>query len=148
MQLYLDTSIFGQYADQQQEVAANALFYQIRTGRHQLVLSQVVAGEVVPAPPSVQQRFSDMLPYASVFSVSPSDIRLRDAYLAAGVVTSAKENDALHVAMATTLHCDALISWDERDILRKAERYNQVNLDNDHAAISILSPIEFLQERY
>jgi hypothetical protein len=69
---------------------------------------------------------------------------LRDAYLAAGVVGAASENDAHHVALAAVARADLIVSWNFKHIVHvdKIRRFNAVNLIEGYGMIDIRSPLE------
>jgi hypothetical protein len=54
---------------------------------------------------------------------------LARAYIAAGVLPLSREADALHVAVATCLQLDYLVSWNHRHMTRPRKRlqYESVN---------------------
>ena len=62
-------------------------FAQGKTGRFQWVVSAVVVDELADAPERVRQVYEEHLPWANFTSISVEAVRLRDAYLKAGVVT-------------------------------------------------------------
>jgi len=70
--------------------------------------------------------------------------RLRDAYLAAGILDPELTDDATHVAAATAARADALVSWNFKHIVRidKMRAFNRVNLQTGFGLLSIVSPQE------
>ncbi len=77
-------------------------------------------------------------------SVTEPAIRLRDAYIKVGIVGPKWLDDALHVAMATIVEADAIVSWNFRHIVRldKMKAYNDVNRREGYSIITIVSPKE------
>jgi hypothetical protein len=67
---------------------------------------------------------------------------LRNAYLAAGILTVRSIDDATHVAAATVARADAIVSRNFRHIVRldKMRAYNQVSLSNGYGLLSIVTP--------
>ena len=88
----------------------------------------------------------DAAALAEFISVSVEAVRLRDAYLRAGVVTPQWATDVLHVALASTQHCRCIVSWNFRQIVHfdKIPPYNGVNLINGFDSISINTPAEVI----
>lgn len=78
--------------------------------------------------------------------VTEEVVRLREAYLRAGIVGRGASADALHVAVATVRLCRALVSWNCRHIVnfRKIPMYNAVNAVNGWSPIAIHTPLELL----
>lgn len=79
-----------------------------------------------------------------VVEITPAILELRDAYLAARIVSQRSSDDATHVAAATVARADAIVSWNFQHIVRldRMRAYNQVNLTNGYGLLSIVSPQE------
>jgi hypothetical protein len=71
-------------------------------------------------------------------------LALRDAYVRAGVVGPQWLNDAAHVAAATVVRADAIVSWNFKHIVRleKIRGYNQVNESLGYGSLAIITPRE------
>ena len=86
----------------------------------------------------------ESLPAGSIVPVNLSAdiIELRDAYLEAGILSRSSIDDATHVAAATAVRADAIVSWNFRHIVRldKMRAYNTVNLMSGYGPLSIVSP--------
>ena len=68
-------------------------------------------------------------------------------YTEAGIIPAKKQEDALHVALATVYHMDVLVSWNHRHIanIRKTELYRAANLLHGYSQTPlILTPLEVL----
>ena len=67
--------------------------------------------------PSLTQRrkrcllYDEMITQAEIAAVVAEVIRLQQAYLTAGIVTTKWATDALHVAVATVAGCELIVSW-------------------------------------
>ena len=131
--IYVDTSVFGAAFAPGFAEASNRLLDEVRGGRVEAVISGTVRAEIAPAPEHVRN--------------TDEALQLRDAYLAAGVVTSKWEADALHVALATVAGCSAIVSWNFKHIvhLEKAPAYNGVNLARGYHQLAICTPPEVVQ---
>jgi len=81
-----------------------------------------------------------------VFRLTPAAVALRDAYLDAGVLTQKSIEDAAHVALATVLGCQVIVSWNFKHIVnfQKIPKYNAVNELSGYPRLDILSPMEVL----
>jgi hypothetical protein len=117
----------------------------VRTGKVNLLVSEVIVREVAKAPARVRELLTS-LPAGSVVQVPLTQdmIELRDAYLAAGILDPQSTDDATHVAAATVARADAIVSWNFKHIVRidKMRAYNQVNLKTGFGLLSIVSPQE------
>jgi hypothetical protein len=71
---------------------------------------------------------------------------LRRNYLLNGIVSSKYESDALHVALATSSMCDAIVSWNFKHIVNmdRIRKYNAVNILLGYNTIGIHTPGEVL----
>ena len=120
-------------------------FEGILSGRAILLVSGVVIGELENAPPEVKRVYAD-IPRTlwSRIDASPEANTLSEAYLKAGVVTPRSALDAMHVALATIGHADALVSWNYRDLVRldRIEQFSSVNVVQGYGEIRIVSPKE------
>jgi len=110
IRVYADTSVYGGVFDPGIDAASREFFTQVKAGRFQLVVSEVVVDELQEAPERVRRVHEEHLPWAEFVSVSVEAVRLRDAYLAAGVVTAKWATDALHVALASVHRCRCIVS--------------------------------------
>jgi predicted nucleic acid-binding protein len=147
IRVYADTSVFGGVFDDEFEAPSRTFFDQVRSGRFQLVTSALVQEEIDPAPVQVQELFNQILPVVEVIEVSEKTLRLRDAYLEAGIVSSQWSEDALHVALATVSGCSLIVSWNFKHIVHfeKIPLYNAVNVLNGYSNVGIFSPLEVIQ---
>ena len=74
-------------------------------------------------------------------------VHLMDSYLHAGIVPDSARTDALHVALATTSDCRAIVSWNFKHIVHfdKIPLYNAVNRVNGYREIAIHTPQEVIR---
>ena len=144
--IYADTSVFGGVFDLEFTRFSRRFFDQARAGLFQLVVSDVVEGEISPAPPEVRDFYQSMLPFAEAVRGFEAALDLREAYIAAGVVTPKALTDALHVATATVSHCSVLTSWNCVHIVhfQKIALYNAVNTLKGYPEIAIHTPMEVI----
>jgi len=143
---YVDTSVFGGIVDDEFKVVSHRFFDAIGHGAFKLVVSDVVRRELVESPIAVRELFDQMLGDADVAAVTAEALRLRQAYIAAGIVTRRWMDDALHVALASVHHCAMIVSWNFKHIVHfeKIPRYNAVNALNGYSSIFIYSPLELV----
>ena len=143
--VYIDTSVIGGCFDHGFREASIALIESALRGEVILVMSDLLALELQNAPPIVRDLY-ESLPkdLLELVVAGPEEDALHMAYLSAGVVGPANEDDAMHVAIATVGNCDIIVSWNFRHIVHydKIRGYNAVNIREGYRAISIHSPSE------
>lgn len=145
--VYVDTSVFGGVFDDEFQRASQDFFEQVEEGQFVLITSAVVQEEVAPAPQRIKDFFDKMLPYAEILDVTEAALKLRQAYLNAGIVSPKYSNDALHVALTTVSSCPIIVSWNFRHIVHadKIPLYNAVNILHGYNQIAIYSPLEVMK---
>jgi hypothetical protein len=79
--------------------------------------------------------------------VTADMVDLRDAYLAAQIVTARYGDDALHVAQATIAHADVIVSWNFKHLVNplRIRGFNQVNTKQGYGEIVILTPADIVR---
>lgn len=145
--IYLDTSVIGGCLDHEFGLASNALFNEIKQGRFQAVISELVEEEIALAPKEVRNIISDEAEIKYEFLKENEEIvKLAENYLKAGIVGKPYFDDCRHVAIATYYNVDILVSWNFRHIVQfdKIRQFNAVNLLNGYRTIEIRSPMEVI----
>jgi hypothetical protein len=147
IRVYADTSVYGGVFDRAFADASGAFFALVRGGRFALLVSDGVRQEISRAPRRVRQHFDELLAYMSLVPFDHAVLRLRDAYVAAGIVGAQWADDAGHVAAATVGGAELIVSWNFKHIvhLDKIRLYNAVNALNGYRAIEIRSPAEVIE---
>ena len=143
---YTDTSVFGGVFDDEFMVASRDFFNLVRRGQLELMVSDISRKEIASAPDQVQSFFEEMLPLLQVVAVDEEVLRLRDAYISAGIVGEKWADDAGHVAAATIGRADLIVSWNFRHIVHfdKIRQYNAISVLNGYREIDIRSPVEVI----
>ena len=146
VRVYTDTSVFGGVFDERFEAPSREFFEEVRGGRFLVVTSALVQEELAPAPARVRDFFAEMLEFSEIVEISSEALRLREAYLNAGVLTDKWSSDALHVATASVSGCSMIVSWNFHHIVHfeRIPKYNAVNTLCGHPTIAIHSPLEVL----
>jgi hypothetical protein len=144
---YTDSSVFGGVFDDEFAMPSRDFFDLVELGRFELMASDICRQEIAEAPARVRGLFDEMLPLMSVVAVNEEVLRLRDAYLSAGVVSEKWADDAGHVAAATVNGADLIVSWNFKHIVHfdKIRQYNAINLLNGYREIDIRSPAEVIE---
>jgi hypothetical protein len=146
LSVYADTSVFGGVFDEEFEAPSRSFFDLVRAGRFALLISDVTRQEVALAPETVQAYFWRMLAYMELIRVDERVLALREAYIAAGILTAQWADDAAHVAAATVANADLIVSWNFRHIVHfdKIRLYNAVNVREGYRTVDIRSPREVI----
>ena len=146
VRVYADTSVFGGVFDDEFERPSKAFFERAGKGEIRLVTSALVARELTPAPEQVREYYEAASRLAQHVPISEACLRLRDAYVQAGIVKPSSAADALHVALATVHGCPVLVSWNCRHIVhfQKIPKYNAINRLHKFGDLSIHTPLEII----
>ena len=148
LRIYADTSVFGGCFDQEFAEESRKLFEEIQEGRFILAVSATTLRELEGAPLQVRQVLGD-LPDRCVESLPASEevAKLRDAYVALGVVSEASRLDAEHIASASVGDVDLIVSWNFKHIVHfeKIRGYHAVNLIHGYREVAVHTPKEVIQ---
>lgn len=146
IRVYADTSVYGGIADLEFSRPSKQFLAEILRGRFELVVSAVIQREISFAPQQVRQAYESVLEKATIVSIPDEALVLQEAYLKAGIVGPRSEADALHVACASVLKCNMIVSWNFKHIVHfdKIQRYNEIDLANGFDRIAIYTPHEVI----
>jgi predicted nucleic acid-binding protein len=146
MRIYADTSVFGGVFDPEFSEASRKFFENARNGMFEVIVSALVINELEGAPPNVQSFFKEFALLVTNVEVGVEAYDLQQAYLAAHVVSSKSETDALHVATATANGCRVIVSWNFKHIVnfRRIQLYNGINQIQGYGPIAIHTPQEVM----
>lgn len=147
--MYLDTSVFGGYFDEEFSDNTMPLFERIKTDRIQVLISQLLLAELAGAPNEVKDLLNQIPKAQLTFVELTEEVRtLADKYIEENVVGKTSRADCQHIAMATLAKVDVLVSWNFKHIvnLDRIRGYNGINLLMGYNTIEIRTPKEI--ERY
>ncbi len=144
LRVYPDTSVFGGLFDGEFAALTAPFFRAVQSGRIVLLVSDLVVAELDRAPARIQDLLQGLLPASERVVITAAMRDLQVAYLAAGVVGSRYADDALHVAAATVVRAQTLVSWNFRHLVdpRRARRYNGVNIGRGYGLVTIVTPVD------
>ena len=145
--LYIDTSVFGGYFDDEFEEFTKPLFSKIANGDFKLLFSTVTQEELENAPAEVQELVKHLKVEFTEFIEETEDaVELASKYIIEKVVGQSSYADCLHIALATINRADFLISWNFKHIvnIQRIMGYNSVNLKNGYKQLEIRSPRELI----
>ncbi len=143
--IYVDTSVFGGKFDPEFELWTNLFFQHIFNSNLKLIVSSVAEDELMNAPQKVKQ-FVASIPEINILKMELTEeaVLLAEKYLEEKVVGKSSRADCYHIALASILKADLLVSWNFKHIvnIQKINGYNAVNLMNGYKTIEIRNPRE------
>lgn len=148
MRLYLDTSVFGGYYDDEFKEFTRPLFERIAKSEFEILYSNITENELSNAPISVKSLVNSIPQKNTVYIESNEEsIQLANRYIKDGVVGKTSFVDCLHIALATIHNANILVSWNFKHIVNVVRilGYNSVNLTESYKQLDIRSPRELLE---
>lgn len=147
--IYIDTSVFGGYFDEEFSEQTHPLFDRIRNEEFLLLFSIVTQTELENAPKKVKELVRSLKAENTEFLETTDEaVDLATKYITEKVVGPTSFADCLHIALATINRADFLVSWNFKHIvnIQKIKGYNSINIKNGYKQLEIRSPREF--EKY
>ncbi len=144
--IYIDTSVFGGYFDEEFSFQTIPLFERIKNEEFILLYSSVTQGELENAPNYVKELVNTLkVNYTEYIDLSEDAIDLANEYISEKVVGLTSYADCLHIALATINRADYLVSWNFKHIvnIQRIIGYNAINIKNGYKQLEIRSPREF-----
>ena len=145
--IYIDTSVFGGYFDDEFKEATIPFFEKLIAEGITVIISEVLELEIYRAPKFIRD-FFESIPAKLIERVELSEEvqALADKYIFDNVVGKTSRADCQHIALATIYRADVLVSWNFKHIvnLARIRGYNSVNLKLGYPIIEIRSPKEII----
>jgi predicted nucleic acid-binding protein len=141
--IYLDTSVIGGAFDEEFKVVTNLLFEMAIQKKIIFVISSLTLSELSFAPNNIKDFFYKFDPAnIELINSSMESESLANSYINEKVVGQTSFDDCHHIAIATLLKVDILVSWNFKHIVNvfRIRGYNAVNLKLGHSQIEIRSP--------
>lgn len=148
LRIYIDTSVIGGCMDDEFQEWSQKLMDEFKIGLHIPVISSITQAEISKAPEEVQNILLNILDYDCVVLLETEEsMTLAHKYLKEKVVSKNFEDDARHIAVATTNNVDIVVSWNFKHIVHfdKIRQFNSINLREGYKAIEIYSPREVVR---
>ncbi len=146
--LYIDTSVFGGYYDEEFEEFTKPLFDRIREDEFLLLFSTVTQDELENAPIQVRELVKHLkVDFTEFVEITEEAVELAIQYIKEKVVGQTSFADCLHIALATIHHANFLVSWNFKHIVnvQKIMGYNSINIKNGYKQLEIRSPRDFIK---
>ena len=144
--LYIDTSVFGGYFDEEFAEFTVPLFERLNNGEFKLLFSTVTQDELENAPDRVRDLVMQLkIDDTEFIEMTEEAVDLATEYIKEKVVGQTSFADCLHIALATIYQADYLISWNFKHIVnvQRIRGYNAINLKNGYKLLEIRSPRDF-----
>lgn len=144
--IYIDTSVFGGYFDEEFSDYTIPLFERLRSSEFTLLFSTVTQEELYNAPHQVKDLVKSLKTDSTEFlDATDEAVDLATQYIAEKVVGQTSYVDCLHIALATINRADFLVSWNFTHIVnvQRIRGYNSINIKNGYRQLEIRSPREF-----
>jgi predicted nucleic acid-binding protein len=143
--IYIDTSVFGGYFDNEFEKDTKLFFERILEKGIKIIISEILELELYRAPDKVVD-FFESLPVNLIERVELTNEtrELAEKYISEKVVGKTSRADCQHIALATINKADVLVSWNFKHIvnLERIRGYNSINFREGYQMIEIRTPKE------
>lgn len=150
--LYFDTSIYNfVFADDspsEREITLK-LIEEVKNGKYEVFISEVVLREVRRAPESKSIQLRDC-----IMKINPEELAvdehvqaLAKEYVGRGIIPVKYQDDALHIAVASVNYLDAIVSWNFTHIvkLKTKREVAGMNVLMGYRSVEICSPQEVIE---
>jgi hypothetical protein len=145
LRIYIENSVIGGYYDDEFKEPTRALFEFFRSGRYKAVVSSHSFDELNQGAPENVKENLKTIDYEG-YVITDEMQNLTEKYMTEKIVSEQYRSDALHIAAATVLQVDVLVSWNFKHIvnLGKIKLFNAVNIREGYSALEIRTPQEVL----
>lgn len=145
--IYVDTSVIGGFFDEEFAHYTKLFFDRVIAGDFKIIVSDIMEQELEKAPDKVLSFFAT-LPEDVIIRVELNEAAdsLATEYLRAEVVGATSRADCQHIAIASIINADILVSWNFKHIvnINRIRGYNSVNLHNGYKQLEIRNPREII----
>lgn len=145
--LYFDTSVFGGVYDKEFQEETIKLFEMVKAEEITCVYSDLTELELENAPEKVKEYFINLSNKNIEFvEITEEMDQLANSYVNEKVVGETSIDDCRHIACATIMKVDYLVSWNFKHIVNvfRIRGYNSVNLKNGYIQLDIRSPKDII----
>ena len=146
LRIYIENSVVGGCFDDEFKEFTRKLFEKFKIGSYKPVISSHVIAELEDGAPDHVKENLKTINYEEHI-VNDEMTKLAEKYLEQKIVSEKYYGDALHIAVATVLGVDVLVSWNFKHIvnLDKIKLFNSVNLREGYSILEIRSPREVIE---
>ena len=146
--IYLDTSVFGGYFDDEFSEHTVPLFENLKNNDFILLFSVITQDELENAPINIKKLVQSLkIEQTEFLETTDEAVELASEYITEEVVGQSSFADCMHIALATINRADYLVTWNFKHIVNiiRIRGYNSVNIKKGYKQLEIRSPREFIQ---
>jgi phosphopantetheine adenylyltransferase len=146
LRIYIENSVIGGYFDNEFKSHTKKLFEKFSKGEYIAVISSHVIEELENGAPEHVKENLRNIDY-EIYNVNEEIIKLSEKYMEQKIVSENYYGDALHIAIATIIDVDVLVSWNFKHIvnLNRIKLFNSVNIQEGYKNLEIRSPREVIE---
>ena len=146
LKIYLENSVIGGYFDDEFKEPTRKLFDKFKKEAYKPIISSHVIAELENGAPEHIKENLKTITYEE-YAVNDEMLKLAEKYMEQKIVTENYYGDALHIAAATVLGVDVLVSWNFKHIvnLNRIKLFNSVNLREGYSILEIRTPREIVE---
>jgi hypothetical protein len=146
LNIYVENSVIGGYFDEEFKEFTYKLFENFRKGIFKPIISSHVVAELENGAPEYVKENLKTIDYEE-YAVNDEMLNLAEKYMEQKIVSENYYGDALHIAIATVLGIDVLVSWNFKHIvnLNRIKSFNSVNLREGYNILEIRTPREVVE---
>ena len=146
LRIYIENSVIGGYFDDEFKEFTHKLFEKFEKGIYKPIISSHVIAELENGAPEYVKEILRTINYEE-YIVNDEMLELAQKYMEQRIVSKNYYSDALHIAVATVLGVDVLVSWNFKHIvnLGRIKLFNSVNLKEGYSMLEIRSPREVIE---
>ena len=151
LKLYLDTSVFNfalsdRVGDENAKLTTEILLQKIKQGIYEGYISERIMVEIGKAPEAKRLALLNLIngiPMESLVIDEETRV-LADRYVAEGLIPVKYDDDALHIAVATTNELDMIVSWNFEHMIKRKTKHGVIGVNEllGYKAIEIITPLE------
>lgn len=146
--IYVDTSVFGGYYDEEFAEFTIPLFKRLNDGEFILLFSSVTQDELENAPKNVRDLVTNIRTENTEYlETTDETVELATEYITEKVIEQTSFADCLHIALATINRADFLISWNFKHIVNilRIREFNSINIKYGYKQLEIRSPRDLIK---
>ena len=145
LRVYVDSSAVGGAFNKRTAKETKPFWDAVQNGDIVVIVSDVLEKELQSAPQRAKD-FYDDLPKSQVERVTSTvkSNELATQYIVEGIVDEISIDDCRHVALATIVNADVIVSWNLKHMVKRSDEYKRVNAKLGYPQINIQTPDEEL----
>jgi predicted nucleic acid-binding protein len=144
--VYIDSSVIYGAPSKEFSEDSKRFWESIRNDKVIIIVSDVLDAEMKRAPVHVRNLYKALLEsqIERVESTGESNA-LAEQYIAEKIVGESSTEDCQHIALATIVRADAVVSWNFKHMIYRRAGYNDINEKLGYPGIEIQSPRKFME---